>query len=407
VARLFQRTLGSEGQQYTFALIDGGNQELLFSPVDLSPAELDAVVTGNVDRIVPLTELAGIKDSLLGLVSKPGDDYSRRLSSLPVEDLIAYQWRILASEAADRETPGPEDRTGSVPRDVPRGINLHVWHQAGSITRAATLSRNRRLALAYAVLASFALVAVTLFLLYRRARNLRDREHEFVATVTHELRTPVAGVTVVAENLADGLVTDPDRVREYGKVIRDHGRRLRDLIEQVLMYAGLSASAPGNQREFVDLQSSAQSITDLLPHEHRARLMVHLQPDMSPCYGDPIAVELIIGNLVTNSARHAGETASITLSISRTPHEARPQLVIRVSDTGRGVSRRELGKLTEPFYRGEVSRKNQTPGSGLGLSLVNRVVRVCGGTLTIESPPGKGLEVTVRLPCGKGDAGER
>ena len=104
---------------------------------------------------------------------------------------------------------------------------------------------------------------------------------------------------------------------------------------------------------------------------------------------------------------HTGKTATVTLSVYRESSRKRRRLVIRVSDTGVGVPRREIPHLTEPFFRGENSRRDQTPGSGLGLSLVARIVRTYGGTLTVDSIFGRGTTVTASLPVDSGRSDER
>jgi len=277
-------------------------------------------------------------------------------------------------------------------------MRLLLWHSAGSIEAGARLERDRRLAIAWSVLACLALMAVGFYLLYRRARNLRDREHEFVATVTHELRTPVAGVNAVAENLAEGIVVDPPRVREYGQVILDHGRRLWDLIDQVLLYAGLSKSTRRNGAEPIDVDALVRAASARVMSLPRGRLVVHVQPGLPPWGGDAAAVETIVTNLLSNAAKHAGPSATVTLSVNRQPRGTRSWLLIRVSDTGPGIPRHELGRVLQPFYGGEASRVAQSPGSGLGLSLVSRVVRTYGGNLSVESAVGSGTTVMARLP---------
>jgi signal transduction histidine kinase len=242
------------------------------------------------------------------------------------------------------------------------------------------------------------LIAFVYYLLYRRARNLRDREHEFVSTVTHELRTPVSAVSAVADNLAEGIVSDPERVREYGRAILDHGRRLRDLIDQVLLYAGLSGTAKRPPLEPIDLDKLARTVASQIPSLPRDRVIIHVQPKLRSTSGDSVAIETIIRNLLSNAAKHTDVSATVTISFYRETQRTRSWLVIRVSDTGPGIPKSELGRVLEPFYRGEQSRTRQTPGSGLGLSLVNRVVRTYRGRLSIDSAVGRGTIVTVRLP---------
>jgi len=438
VAGLFDAYLGSREGRYDFAVVTGGGDELLFSSVS-EAGEPEAVVPRRVDLIVPLTAWISSENSLLtDILSAAGEESSllpQGLLSTRIKDLLIRQWFVVGAarsgaaagsraeapireaasagttRAAESPSGGAEGSRESGSRAAggsvrSPGIDLYIWHSAGSIEKAARTARNQRLAVSYAVLLSFALVGVIYYLLYRRARDLRDREHEFVATVTHELRTPVSAVNAVADNLAAGIVQDPGQVREYGAAILEHGRRLRSLIDQVLLYAGLSGPARRGRPEPARLDELARRVASAVRGMPKDRLIVHVQPDLPLFGGDPLAVETVIRNLISNAAKHAGRDATVTLSVYREARRSRPFLVIRVSDTGRGIPKRELASVKEPFYRGEASRTEQTPGSGLGLSLVNRVVRTYGGGFSIDSAPGRGTAATVRLPFERGSTDE-
>ncbi len=404
VAELFAQYLGSAGGEYSFAVVDDKNEELLYSEPELTLQELDALVAQSADWIVPLTAWMGFEDSVLsdvlGGTLRGMLALAKGGSSMRIGDLYIRKWFALASSRSSKGSGEREPAAArpSVGADRSQGINLYIWHSAGTIRQAARQRRNRRLAVGYSVLSSFALIAFIYYVLYRRARNLRDREHEFVTSVTHELRTPVAAVNAAAENLAEGIVADPVRIAEYGKAILDHGRRLRALIDQVLLYAGLSGTGPSSRSDSIHLAELVDDVASRAGLMPQKRLIVHVQPDLPPYSGDSIVVETIISNLLSNAAKHAGQTVSVTLSVYRDAQAGRPQLVIRVSDTGRGIPKPELGRITAPFYRGEASRAQQTPGSGLGLSLVNRVVQTYNGTLSIDSEVDRGTIVTVRLP---------
>jgi signal transduction histidine kinase len=364
VARLFDSFLGS-GEQFSYAVVGSDPVEVLAASPWGVPISVEDVVSGEFDERTRLTAWIGSESSL------PNADESRETPAV----------------AGSGQQPEPE-----------QGIDLYIRHSAGSIDRATRQSRDRRLAIGYSVLASFALMAVAFYLLYLRALGLRDREHEFVATVTHELRTPVSGVCAVADNLAAGIVKDPAQVIEYGRAILDQGVRLRRLIDQILLYAGLSSGMKDTGAEVIDLAQFTRAVVSRVPEITPKRMIVHVQPGLRSYRGDPIAIETIVSNLVSNAAKHGGETATVTVGVYRETLRKHLWLTIRVSDTGGGIPRRELGKVLEPFYRGERSHMQQRPGSGVGLSLVDRIVRTYGGRLSISSPKGGGTTVSVRLP---------
>ncbi len=414
VADLFTTYLGYRGGMYSFAVVADDNDELLFSSSNLTLQKFHAIVSRRVDRIVPLTAWLSSENSMLSDVLSAADEESSALTqkmlSARIKDLFIKQWfgltKTRSQEFASRK-PAPTAARPSGRADQLQGINLYIWHSAGSIEEAVRSVRNRRLAAGYSALVCFALVAIVFYMLYRRARNLRDREHEFVATVTHELRTPVTAINTAADNLSGGIVRDPVRVGEYGKAILEHGRRLGDLIGQVLLYAGLSGAPKRTRSEPIQLDEFVRGVASRVPSMPQDRLIIHVQPNLPLYSGDPVAVETVIINLISNTAKHSGDTATVTLNVYREALRTRSWLVIRVSDSGRGIPKRELGKITEPFYRGEASRANQIPGSGLGLSLVNRVVRTYRGRLSIDSVIGRGTIATVRLPFEQGSTDER
>lgn len=414
VAELFTMYLGSRAGMYSFAVVAEENDEVLFSSPPLDANTLETAVPPRVDRIVPLTAWISTGNSLLSdALSAAEDEESSILAQAiltdQIKDLFIRQWFALTTSRVPEKTSGRPVSTGPPADDVDHsgGLSLRIWHSAGSIEEAVRSVRNRRLAAGYSGLLCFALVAIVYYLLYRRAKSLRDREHEFVATVTHELRTPVSGVTAVADNLAEGIVSDPARVREYGRAILDHGRRLGILIDQVLLYAGLSQPGKSPPAERIDLDEHIRDVASRVPAVPRDRLIVHVQAGLPPYSGDATAIETVITNLLSNAAKHSGDAATITVNVYGETRRKRPRLVIRVSDTGPGIPKRDLGRVLEPFYRGKESYAKQIPGSGLGLSLVNRVVRTYGGTLSISSTAGRGTTVTVRLPFEKGSADER
>lgn len=399
VTRLFETYLGP-GQTYTFNMVFTRSAEVLASSQSLDQFQVEDTELQAADHRVKLTAWIGAESSLLtDVLSAAGEEtgaiWQKGLSA-SFRDLFIRQWFSLPRFV--NGSPLGKVAADDLPRDEPQfeGLTLNIRHTSGSIEKAVRITRNRRLAIGYSILASFAIVAVVLFLLYRRARDLSNREHEFVATVTHELKTPISGVSAVADNLAAGIVTDQSQVKEYGKAILDHSRRLKDLIDQVLLYAGLSKPVIGAAEDSIDFDEVVPAIISRASPLLKERLIIHI---MEKHYtGDLIAIETILMNLLTNAAKHAGDSATITVNIYRETQRNRGWLVMRVSDTGTGISKKELSRICEPFYRGEISRANQTPGGGLGLSLVSRIVGTYNGTFNIGSPGGRGTTAMVRLP---------
>lgn len=395
---LLDTYLGSDAGDYDIAIVDEAAGDVAWSSFDITFAEL---ASGELPR----------PDERMTLSPSPRGDPAFRVPDDLVSrfrDPLLQQWLEFRRRGEDDGSTVPE----APPQDLVSvgGPTVLIWHRAGSIETAARLERNRNLALSYAILIALAGVTITYYLLFRRANRLREREQEFVATVTHELRTPVAAIHAVADNLAEGIVTRPDQVRRYGKAMLEEGRRLASMIDHVLLYAGLQARE-GTLR-VVDLQIDdviARTV-ERLPHVSRDRVVADVEPGMPVFRGDPIAVESVIGNLLSNAAKHNDEQTEIriTARADRPPSggsgDDRFVLVVKVADNGRGIPKRELRHVREPFFRGARSQADQVPGSGIGLSLVTRIVRACGGTMSVTSKPAEGTTVVVRLPSANGAA---
>src|SRR5262249_32333245 len=145
------------------------------------------------------------------------------------------------------------------PPYVDRGLwEVCVTHRSGSLEQVVARTRHRNLMISFGTLLLLGASAAMVLVSAQRARRLAAQQVEFVAGVSHELRTPVAVVCSAGENLADGLVRDPGEVRVYGATIRDEGRRLSEMIEQVLEYAGIAAREGRRPREAVEVASLVQ-----------------------------------------------------------------------------------------------------------------------------------------------------
>ena len=436
VARLIESHLGTSGSgPYAVAVVAEESGRLLHSSPDIESADFAA--SESVDGAINLTGWGGSNGAFLpdllpprGGESAPGSVESRSdILSYRIKDLMVKQWFELSRTSSAKGTDegsterwekrsigvAPEGARPLVtfvdeePRNTsvdlhatPKDIMLYVRHSAGSIDRHFRRIRNRRLVAGYAVLASIVGVAIVYFLLYRLARNLQLREHEFVATVTHELRTPVAAVQAVGDNLSEGIVTDPARVRSYGDAVLAHGRRLHNIIDKVLLYAGLSEFEIESKGEPIHIGDAVHAAISNLPGGDRERLIVHIEGNLPPAIVDLFAIETIVDNILSNAIKHTNDRSTITINAYRYGgNDAGAEfkgIALRVSDNGDGISRHELRRIREPFFRGAGSRKKQTPGSGLGLSLVNRIVHTLGWKLEIDSLVGRGTIVTVKLP---------
>jgi signal transduction histidine kinase len=279
-------------------------------------------------------------------------------------------------------------------------------HRAGSLEAAVGSVRRRNLIVSSSILGVLATSMGLLVLSTRRAQRLAKQQMEFVAAVSHELRTPLAVIRSAAENLADGVVREEDQVRKYGDLMRTEGRRLTEMVEQILELAGIQSGQRGFALRGVaiepllrDIVSSSASIIQ------RAGVAVEFQipPDLPPVLGDEPALRRVFQNLIGNAVKYGAAGGWIGLSAVRNGSDVR----VTVADRGMGIRPEEQARIFEPFYRASEALSAQIQGAGLGLSLVQRIVESHGGRVSVKSTPGTGSEFTVHLPAAGEEASAR
>jgi signal transduction histidine kinase len=234
----------------------------------------------------------------------------------------------------------------------------------------------------------------------RRAHRLAEQQMEFVAGVTHELRTPVAVIRSAAENLSHGVVGNSDRVKRYGTVIEREARRLGEMIESVLQYAGLESGAGlTNPTTVAPAEIIGAAIDTAIAAASAGGLTVQrdIPADLPPVLGDATALRSAIQNLLANAVKYGGADRWVGVR-AEAMSGRRPEICITVSDHGAGIPPADLPHIFEPFYRGSDAVAGQMHGNGLGLSLVRRIAVAHGGRVTVTSKPNVGTTFTLTLP---------
>ena len=267
---------------------------------------------------------------------------------------------------------------------------LEVYFSAGPLNRIVSRTVFLNLIAGVTALAMILGGYFLLFRLYRSSEAQREREQEFVSTISHELRTPLAVLSSAGENISRGIVRE-DRITEYGKMITRESRRLEDMIEGVLFYSGLQR---GNGRVVVkeevllkNLFAELEERFAMKAREMEILLDFSIPEDFPSVKTGRQALSIILGNLIYNGLIHAyppgfrinpeDRIVSVSSRISGN------DLVILVEDRGCGIPVKERKKIFKAFVRGDKSRRNQIPGSGLGLHIAGRVAGLSGGVLEL------------------------
>ncbi len=277
--------------------------------------------------------------------------------------------------------------------------------QAASELVIGGLPRSR-VPLLMALLVVTALVGVAALVQLRRERELAKMRDDFVSSVSHELRTPLAQIRMFAELLdLEKLRNDEERERSI-RVINQEARRLTHLVENVLHFSRLRRGTARMSKDDVDFATLVEEITvafEPLARASDVRLKVQVEPDIGALL-DRHAIAQVVLNLLDNAVKYGPTGQTVTLRAALIGDRIR----IAVEDQGPGIPMEDRGRVWEPYRRLERDVSAAVGGSGIGLSVVQELVALHGGTVTIEDAPGGGARVVVSIPGGRrrGGTGE-
>ena len=280
---------------------------------------------------------------------------------------------------------------------------LEVRHPAGSLEGAVEGARRRNLAVSLGVLLLVAATVALLAVSARRAQRLARQQLDFVAAVSHELRTPLTAIRSAGQNLAAGIVDDPEKVKRYGALVEREDRRLTEMVSRVLAFAGIRSGAQTLRREAVDVRALVEAVLSdarWVLEERHVEVDLELAEGLPPVLGDEAALRQAVANLLDNALKYGGAARWIGVRARSAAGAGGEEVVLSVSDRGPGIRRGDLHRLFEPFFRGEGT--GSVPGSGLGLAVVRGLVEAHGGQVTVDSSPGKGSTFSIRLPAARG-----
>lgn len=228
-------------------------------------------------------------------------------------------------------------------------------------------------------------------------RRLETIRKDFVANVSHELRTPIASVISAAETLQTAARSDPQAAANFVDMIERNARRLGELVQDLLDLSRFESSEYRLSKEPIDLARVIEGTLGLQQERASAkgvRITTALAPALPPVCSDAIALDHVLSNLVDNAIKYCPEGATVSVSAERQNDKVR----VTVGDDGPGIEAHHLTRIFERFYRCDPGRSRAMGGTGLGLSIVKHLVEVMGGTVEVESTPGKGSRFSFTVP---------
>ncbi len=224
---------------------------------------------------------------------------------------------------------------------------------------------------------------------------LNQVRQDFVANVSHELKTPLTSVRGYAETLLDGGLDDREQREGFVRIIRDQAARLEELVDDLLALAQLERPDARLRGEAFDLREAmAQQVAGFELRAQRAGLSLALEPgEPQPVVADRARLDQVIANLIDNALKYT-ERGSVRVSLQGDAAVVRCE----VRDTGPGIPPADQVRIFERFYRVDKARSREKGGTGLGLAIVKHIVLLHGGSVAVESTPGSGSTFRFEIP---------
>ena len=254
------------------------------------------------------------------------------------------------------------------------------------------------LAMLIAIVGVFIIVRATI-----EERRLAMLKSEFVANVSHELKTPLASVRMFGELLLTDRVANEGKKKEYLQIIVGESERLSALIDNVLDFAKVEGGKDAYEFAPDDVAGVVSRAAEMLVYRaERQNIAINMKMNPAHAVVDARAIELALINLIDNALKYAKGSESIDVLVKQDGD----QVVIRVADQGPGIALEEQERIFDRFVRGRNAQEMHTRGSGIGLALVKHIAESHGGTVRVESPlrqDGRGTAFEMRLPADEAD----
>lgn len=233
-----------------------------------------------------------------------------------------------------------------------------------------------------------------------RVHASQQSQRDFIANVSHELKTPLTSVQGFAQALLDGTASTPGAQEKAAQVIYDEAGRMYRMVLDLLELAKLDAGTIELRRERVELDRLLKAVVDrFAPQSKHARVEIVNQVGSLPIVaGDGDLLSQVFDNLVENAIKHTPSGGQVRISATTQSGQA----LVMVSDGGPGIPEEEIPRIFERFYQLDKSRKGgPAHGAGLGLAIANQIIQAHGGTIEVQSVIGRGSAFTVSLPASR------
>jgi two-component system sensor histidine kinase SenX3 len=236
------------------------------------------------------------------------------------------------------------------------------------------------------------------------ARRIEAVRRDFVANVSHELKTPVGALSLLSEAVQDAS-DDPEAVRRFAGRMLIESARLTNLVQEIIELSRVQDDVRLVDAEMVPIDELVAEAMDRCRHQAAAKQITMAAGGIAglQLYGNRGQLAAALGNLVENAVNYSPARTRVAIAARKVPGGKQDLVEISVTDQGVGISEKDRDRIFERFYRVDPARSRATGGTGLGLSIVKHVAASHGGSVAVWSVEGQGSTFTLRLPAGRND----
>ncbi len=359
-------------------------------------------------------------------------DFSRRILPLRIRLDIASIYPLARAPVAGQapgQPPGPGQSSGpgqdpnpgqgpqlqlqslpppnSPPIDRMRfdqGSKAGDWivearHNLGSLEKAIALRSGFESLIAFIFLGATYALVLSLIVSSQRAKLQSERERDFIASVSHELKTPIAVILSAAENMEKGIV-DSQKLPAYAQMLAREGRRLRSSVESILMVSGIQGGQRGMRSETFALPEAVSAVIAKLEEaaSQKSAKVIFIEEKRGLVKASRAMIETAISSLLSNAINYGPEGGEIRILLKPQTLRGRKMAELAIEDQGPGLAPGERRRLFDPFWRGRAAQESRQSGTGLGLFLARRIARIYGGDVRYRARTGGGSVFSILLP---------
>lgn len=345
-----------------------------------------------------------------GLILNPEVLAQKLLPPDPRKILLREGWHLQVADDSGKIVSGEDisSLASSLPRLTFTGgfeENFPPWKINVFQTDLDPALRKYQLRRAIYISSVFIVVAALFFGGFLAIRGtakeleLAKLKSDFVSTVSHEFRTPLMSIRYLAELLQRGRVPDERRKQEYYETITGESERLGRLVENILDFSKIETGLKEYKKEETSIAALAGEVASRFRRQAALKdfkLETEIAENVPRIPVDKEAVSRALFNLLDNAVKYSGENPHVLLRV-------RPDadhIMIEIEDNGIGISRNDQQRIFDKFYRSEQAMEGNVKGSGIGLTLVDHIVKAHEGEVLLESDLGKGTKVTIQFPLG-------